>query len=385
VSDVVYLSRVLWDSIYQRPHHLAVGLSATRRVLWVDTPRSTAVQRLLKPLAGGRLPRPLLWQPDAAHPNLTVLSPAYVPYLPGRWPPPGQYALSRFFLRQAVGRLGMTSPVVWTQDPRDLAFVDMLAPRLVCYDCMDDYGLIAPAAGGQPPAREQELALLRRADIVFASSTELAQRCAQTNPRTVLVPNGVDAAFFAAGEEQAAPAGLASIPAPRIGYVGSLAAWVDVELLAGVARARPDWSLVLVGPALKGVEGALDALRRLPNVFVLGERPYASIPAYLQSFAVCLIPFRLNGLTRAVNPVKFYEYMAAGRPVVATPLPELAPFAGACALASNTAGFVAAIAAALAEGDTAARRHERLALARAHTWAQRVATIEDAMAAAPGV
>ena len=77
--------------------------------------------------------------------------------------------------------------------------------------------------------------------------------------------------------------------------------------------------------------------------------------------------------------------MAAGRPVVATPLPELAPFAGACALASNTAGFVAAIAAALAEGDTAARRHERLALARAHTWAQRVATIEDAMAAAPGV
>lgn len=380
MSDIVYLSRVLWDSLYQRPHHLAAGLAATHRVLWVDTPRATALQRWLKPLAAGRRPRPLLWQPDPARPNLTVLSPAYVPFLPGRWPPPGQYALSRLCLRRAVQRLGIASPVAWAQDPRDLPFIETLSPRLVTYDCMDDYALIGLAAGGQPLAQEQEHALLQRAAVVFASSAELAQRCAQTNPRTVLVPNGVDARFFAAAAGMVPPPDVAAVPAPRLGYVGSLATWVDFALLAAVARARPAWSLVLVGPVQRGVEDAIASLRRLPNVHILGERPYAVVPNYLHSFAVCLIPFQLNSLTHTVNPVKFYEYMAAGRPVVATPLPELMPFAHVCTLAADAAAFVASIDTVLATGETAQMHEQRLAVAQANSWAQRVATIEAALA-----
>jgi glycosyltransferase involved in cell wall biosynthesis len=376
LHDIVYLSRVPWDSLYQRPQHLAMGLARNWRVLFVDTPRSTFYRRVLKPLRAHEPVRPFLWQPA---PGLTVLSPAYVPFLPGWWPPPGQYILSRIFLSWAVRRMGMSSPIVWAQDPRDLYFLPPLAPRLVCYDCMDDYALIAPSASGRPELRAQEIALLRRADLVFASSTDLAKRCAESNPHVVLVPNGVDAAHFS---PVPVAADAAAIPSPRIGYVGSLATWVDWALLAAVARAHPDWSLVLVGPAAGEAEDDVVALRRIPNVHVLGERPYAAISSYLHAFDVCLIPFRLNDLTRTVNPVKFFEYMAAGKPVVATALPELAPYAGVCTLADGAADFVAGIAAALAEGNNPARVQQRLSVAQANSWTQRVQTIQDALAAA---
>ena len=129
--------------------------------------------------------------------DIIYLSPAHVPFLPGWWPSPGQYPISRFFIRRAAQRLGMTSPVLWMQDPRDLYFVDAVKPRLLCYDCMDDYALIAPSPETRPRLRAQELLLLKQADVVFAASRDLAQRCAETNPNVVLVPNGVDAATFA--------------------------------------------------------------------------------------------------------------------------------------------------------------------------------------------
>ncbi len=192
-SYVVYLSRVPWDSLYQRPQHLASGLARSFRLLYVDTPRQTFYGRFIKPLWRKRPLRPILWQ---AAPGLSVLSPAYSPFLPKWWPPPGQYTLHRLFLHWAVQRLGIANPIVWTQDPRDLFFLSAFSPRLLCYDCMDDYALIAPSPRLRPALRQQEITLLTRADLVFASSHELARRCAESNPRVLLVPNGVDAEAF---------------------------------------------------------------------------------------------------------------------------------------------------------------------------------------------
>ncbi len=380
--DIIYLSRTPWDSIFQRPQHLALGLARTWRVLYVDTPRSTFYRRVLRPLLERRPVRPFLWRPVTEAGNLTVLSPAYVPFVPGWWPPPGQYAVSSFFLRQAMRRLGISSPIVFAQDPRDAYFLDALSPRLLCYDCMDDYALIAHSERERPALRAQETALLEQADVVFASSANLARRCAALNAHVTLVPNGVDAAFFAPDSARPPAADLASIPAPRLGYVGSLATWVDFEMLAAVARARPQWSLVLVGPVLSGAQARVEALSRFSNVHIVGERPYGSLPGYLRGFDVCLIPFVLNDLTRTVNPVKFYEYMAAGRPVVAAPLPELAPHAALCTLASGAGEFIAGIEATLAEGDAPERRQARLAVAQASDWAQRVQTVNAALASA---
>jgi glycosyltransferase involved in cell wall biosynthesis len=373
--DIVYLSRTPWDSIYQRPQHLAAGLAGSARVLYVDTPRSTFNRRFLTPLLRRQTLRPLLSQPA---PGLTVLSPAYVPFLPGWWPPPGQYHVHRLFLRWAMRRLGMASPILWTQDPRDLFFVDAVAPRLVCYDCMDDYALIAPPGVSRPALREQELAMLRRANLVFASSEDLLRRCSQTNGHVVLVPNGVDAGRFGPAPT---PADVAGIARPRLGYVGAIAPWLDFGLLEALAQARPQLSLVLVGPVQRAVLVRVAALQRLPNVHVLGERPYVDVPAYMHSFDICLIPFLINDLTRAVTPVKFWEYMAAARPVVSTVLPELAPYANVCALAGDVSTFIAAVDAALSTSSET-DRERRLALAQANSWAERVKTIEQALAAA---
>ena len=374
--DIVYLSRTPWDSLYQRPQHLAAGLAGLQRVLYVDTPRSTFNRRFLRPLLKRQPVRPLLSQPA---PGLTVLSPAYVPFLPGWWPPPGQYRLHRAFLRWAIFRLGMASPILWAQDPRDLYFVEAVAPRLVCYDCMDDYALIAPPGVSRSALRAQELAMLRRADLVFASAGDLQRRCSQTNAHVVLVPNGVDAARFGAAP---APADVAAIARPRLGYVGAIAPWLDFGLLEALALARPQLSLVLVGPVQRAVRARVAALQRLPNVHVLGERPYVDVPAYMHSFDVCLIPFLVNDLTRAVNPVKFWEYMAAARPVVTTALPELLPYADVCTVASDAQTFIAGVDAALSARAEVEQAQRRLALARANSWAQRVQTIEDALAAA---
>ncbi len=377
--DIVYLSRVPWDSLYQRPQHLAVGLARSARVLYVDTPRSTFNRRFLKPLQAHRPVRPLLSQPA---PGLTVLSPAYLPFLPGWWPPPGQYQIHRLFMRWAVRRLGMAAPIVWLQDPRDLYFLNSVSARLVCYDCMDDYALLAPPAVSRSALRAQEVAVLRRADVVFASARELALRCAETNPNVVLVPNGVDADRFSPHNRLPAPSDVAAIAAPRLGYVGAIAPWLDFDLLQAVARERTQCALVLVGPVLSGAEAQVRALQRLPNVHVLGERPYEAIPAYLHSFDVCLIPFQVNDLTRVVNPVKFYEYMAAARPVVATALPELLPHAHVCMLAADVRSFIAGVDAALSGRDEPAAVQQRLALARANSWTQRVQAVQEALAAA---
>lgn len=374
--EIVYLSRVLWDGLYQRPQHLAVGLARRFPVLFVDTPRSTFFRRFVRPLAVRRPVRPLLWSPA---PGLTVLCPPYVPFLPGVWPPPFQYGLHSLFIRWAARRLGMAQPIVSMQDPRDDYVLSALRPRLTCYDCIDDYAQIAPSPRARPILQAKEADLLKRANLVFASSTELARRCAMSNRHVVLVPNGVDADHFSPAHTPPSAPDLAAIPGPRLGYAGSLAPWVDLDLLMAVAHMRPDWSLVLVGPADGRIAPPLAALAALPNVHVLGERPYAAMPSYIQGFDVCLIPFRINALTQAVNPLKFFEYMAMGKPVVATRLPELAAFANVCGLADSPAGFAVEIEKALATTGDARLVEQRLAVARANTWEQRVATISEAL------
>ena len=205
--DIVYLSRVPWDNLYQRPQHVAMGLARTFRVLYVDTPRSTFVRRFVRPILQHHPLQPFLRQPA---PGLTVLSPFYLPFLPRVWPPPGQYHISRACLAWAMRRLDIKAPILWTSDPRDLFFVDSVKPRLLVYDCMDDYASIAPSAKVRPFIRAQEETMLQRADLVFASAQDLAERCARHNQHVVLVRNGVDVEHIAAGRSLPVPDDLAS-------------------------------------------------------------------------------------------------------------------------------------------------------------------------------
>lgn len=371
-SPLVFFSGVDWAHTWQRPHQIASRLAADRPVLWIDplglrSPRPSDLRRLVGRLRSRAAVRP--------PPGLTRLSPvAYLPFpqraWAARWNGARLAAAAAAWLRS----LGASRCALWTSTPAPavLAAIDILAPAAVVYDCLDAFPLFH--AADEASIRQAEEAVARRADLVLATSAVLADRMKTLNARTILVPNAGDAAHFATFGET--PPDLAGLRWPILGYVGELGAWFDFELVVALARRRPEWSIVLVGPP------ARLGLSLPPNVRPLGPRPYAALPAYVARFDVCLLPFRRGPLAEAMDPVKVYEYLAAGRPVVSTPLPEVARHGALCRVADDAVTFEVAVEASLRD-DPARERERRAYVAAAHTWDHRLAAIREAMASLP--
>lgn len=237
----------------------------------------------------------------------------------------------------------------------------------VVFDCMDDH---AGFCTNTSDALKMEQKLIEEADLVVASSLLLEDRCHILNPRTIQIKNGTEFEHFAEPKRN----GLLDAYADRpiVGYYGAISDWFDMELVAHCARAKPEWNFVLIGSTM-GAD--LAPVQGLSNVHLLGEKPYAELPGYFAYFDVCTIPFKLMPLTLATNPVKFYEYLSAGKPVVSIELPELAPYADDCYLAHNGKEFVAQLEKAMAQKDDQEKIARRIALAKENSWDARVAEL----------
>ena len=233
----------------------------------------------------------------------------------------------------------------------------------ILYDCMDDHAGFSTFTGATAGEEER---LFAGADLVVVSSPILEERARRHTERVRLVRNGCDYEHFA-------PAGDGRRPGPRpvVGFYGAIADWFDADLVAELAERRPDWDFVMVGSTDMG---DVRRLASLPNVRLPGEQPYADIPRWLATFDVTLLPFKRTPLTEATNPVKAYEILASGKPLVSVPLPEMRALNGLVRLAATAEEFERAIVAALDPGD-AAHVEERRAFARANTWEARHAEI----------
>ena len=269
-------------------------------------------------------------------------------------------------LRRDLMRLGMRSPTLIAGLPHVVDLVPFLPRQALVYHCADDY---AHVQGFPKTLPDLEAELCRWADLVITTSETLCRDRRKWNPNTHWVPNGADIDHFAQSGPPAAE--LRDLARPVIGFVGGLSQWVDVQLLCQLALARPEWTFALVGPVTIDVS----PIRYLPNVRILGPRPYAGLPAYLAAMDVGLIPFRQDPVTYHADPIKAYEYLAAGLPVVATDLPALRRLDRVVRLADSTQSFLDRIQAALAEGRDA-RSDERRAEAARHGWSSRFAQIE---------
>lgn len=257
----------------------------------------------------------------------------------------------------------------------DLPFWGPLASALhashgwrVVYDCMDEHAGFTGVSSHMLAGEEQ---LLAAADLVLASSRPLFERLVERHPRVELIPNGAEYAHFARPLAKA-PAALDACRRPIVGYYGAVAEWFDSQLVAEVATRRPDWSFVIIGDT---AGGDVTPLERVGNVHLWPEQKYRDLPPILDRFDVAIIPFKRTALTDATNPVKLYEYSAAGKPVVATRLSELERLSSHVALATGADEWESAIARALecaAPNEVAERR----AMARANTWATRAAALE---------
>jgi UDP-galactopyranose mutase len=265
-----------------------------------------------------------------------------------------------------------------------LAFTRHLRPLAVVYDCMDELS----AFRGAPPALvEREAGLLRRADLVFTGGQSLWEAKRTRHPNVHCFPSGIDAAHFARARGAIAePADQAAIPGPRIGFFGVLDERLDVALVRELAAARPEWSLVMIGPVVKI---APDELPRAENIHYLGPKGYDELPAYLAGWDVAALFFAMNEATRFISPTKTPEYLAAGKPVVSTPIRDVVhPYgdAGLVRIADGTAAWVESIEAALADA------HDGVWLARVdrflagiswdRTWGEMDALLASALAAA---
>jgi glycosyltransferase involved in cell wall biosynthesis len=270
-------------------------------------------------------------------------------------------------LRRDVARLGLRRPVLIAGLPHAADVLRHLPPSLVVYHCADDY---AHVRGFPQTLPVLEADLCRRADLVVTTSRTLCQTRAQFNPGTYWIPNGADVEHFATPARPAPE--LASLGHPIVGFVGGLSEWVDLGLVAHLARQRPAWIFVLVGPI--GIDTS--PVNPLPNVHLLGPRAYADLPAYLAAMDVALIPFARTEVTFHADPIKAYEYLAAGVPVVATDMPALRRLDHVLTLASSPHDFLTGVTVALAAGRESGRA-ERQAEAERHSWSSRFERFEE--------
>jgi glycosyltransferase involved in cell wall biosynthesis len=261
---------------------------------------------------------------------------------------------------------------IWSFTP-DISYVlGSFGETRVVYYCVDDFASFS--GYDKPQVLRDEADLCRRADLVVTTSQALLQAKVGLNPHTILVTHGVDYEHFAraADENLPVPADLERIPRPRLGFFGLIRDWVDLDLLAEVARRRPGWHFVLLGDSTVD----LGPYRPLANMHFLGARPYADLPAYCKGFDVGLIPFKINDLTLAVNPIKLREYLAAGLPVVSSPLPEARLYEGVVRLAATAEEFIPAVEASLVDP---MRRQQRMETMRCETWPAKLQLIYDAL------
>ncbi|MFH0915343.1 MAG: glycosyltransferase [bacterium] len=427
-KDIVCISSLDWRAMWTSKQQIMHRLAQTNRVLYVEEPVTMLAP--LKVRARWRRWGAVAPRLDRVDAGLWTLTPP--PVLPFGNLRPGinranQAILARY-IRWATGRLWFDEEyILWTYLPTSVALLERFGvpparapgdftdggavgdqgaasgvpapgeaaragqvavsasgdrvsasgrrlPSLVVYHCVDEHsafpGFVAPEV-----VKSYDDELTRRADLVITTSESLRLSRLPLNPNTHTVLNAADFELFnrALGPELPLPPDLASIPAPRLGVVGLHDSRLDLDALEALAQADVTWQVVLVGPVKPGqVDEA--RLRRHSNIHFLGERPQVELPGYFKGLAVALVPYKANELTRNIFPLKLFEYLAAGLPVVVGGLPELRRFEGTIGVAAASRDYPGLVRQAIAE-DTPERRAARVALAAENTWDRRVEDI----------
>lgn len=358
-----------WSEDPTSNNHVMRLLARDNDVLWLNsiatrTPKLSSGSDLTKIR---RKLRSFIAGPQKVDERLHVFTPLVLPF------PHASAAITvnRQILRATTGlfrrRLGMERFQLWSFLPTAVEYFGHMGEALSVYYCTDEWSQFSSVDGARVTAMEREMC--RRADVVFTTSRTLYEAKKGWNEETHLASHGVDHAHFARALElkTAPPPELAAVKGPVLGFFGLVEDWIDLELIGWLAAERPDWTIVMIGKV------AVDHSRfaNVPNIKWVGRRPYEELPRWCQAFHLGLIPFRINELTRNVNPIKLREYLSAGLPVVSTPLPECAQYPEWCTVADTRAQFLAACEAALASDSPAARRH-RSELMRAESWEHKV-------------
>jgi hypothetical protein len=372
-ESIIYFAKE-WNQDRTSCDHVFDQLARHNKVVWVNSigwrnPNLASAHdwrrifsKLRKCLGGLKNVGPTAW----------VYQPVVIPL------PYSQFAkrinrhLLRWSLQRIAHRLGMRRPILWTFLANSVYMVGQLDESLVVYYCTDAVAQFSFINGKEMAEMERELAT--KADLCFATANTLAAHLREFNPNCHVALHGVDHAHFARAldETTAIPDDIAQLPQPVIGFFGIIHNWIDLPLVAAVARKHPDWSIVLIGKT----DVDMSPVAGLANVHVIGRRHYDTLPGYCKAFKVGIIPFAINELTHHVNPIKLREYLSAGLPVVSTALPEVQAYGDQVYIANSPEQFTEQIERALRE-DTPALHQRRTDAMRNETWEAKVAQLGD--------
>jgi glycosyltransferase involved in cell wall biosynthesis len=357
-----------WTADPTSKHHIMRRFSRTNDVLWVESagmraPKLTSAydrKRLFtKAKAIVRESRPALER-------LRVMTPPALPYPQSVLAQQANAYLYRFTIGRELKRLGYDRrPLLCSFLPNCAPYIRRIPREFTMYYCVDRWSAFEGFDAKTMDSGEAELC--RVSDLVVASAEDLAERCRRYAKNVQYVPHGVDYEHFAeALNPGVLPDDLVNIPEPRVGFFGLIHEWVDTELIGRLADVLP-YSFVVIGSA----KTDLADLKRRPNVFVLGRKPYAELPQYSRGFHAAIVPFRMTDLTLSVNPIKLREYAAAGLPVVSSPLPEVRKCADIAVCADTFDEWVDALREAVDRGADPVARQAQSARVAHEDWAYR--------------
>jgi glycosyltransferase involved in cell wall biosynthesis len=364
-----------WHNDPTSKHQVMKLLSKQNRVLWVNSigmrrpnASSSDLKRIFVKLKN------FLQGLEKIHEDLFIFTPIVLPLPSSSWARQINALLLRASLWYYRKQLGMKDFQLWTFVPTMVELAGKMGEKALIYYCVDEWSKFSFM--DSEAMRSMEIRLLQKAAIVFVTADHLYRDKVQFNRNTFLVEHGVDHEHFsrAHNEYLDTPMDIRIIKKPILGFFGLIHEWIDLDLIEHVAKVKPEWSIVLIGKSSVDVS----RFQRYANVHFLGQKSYATLPAYCKVFDVGLIPFVINELTLNVNPIKLREYLSAGLPVVSTALPEVEKYSAIVSIAHSGTEFVALIQKAFLN-DSPENKIKRSSCMAGETWQNKIDYISECL------
>lgn len=298
--DLLVFSHLRWDFVFQRPQHLLTRFAKTRRVFFFEEPRPTDALEAR-------------YEKYSRQNGVQVV----VPFVPRFFDADETQESLREIVDELIQKEEMNQYTAWYYTPMAMPFTNHLTPDAVVFDCMDELSAFKNAPANMI---EWENELMKVSDVVFTGGYSLYEAKQHRHSNIFPFPSSIDREHFKKARVETEPKDQASIPHPRLGFYGVIDERMDLELLENIAKLRPNWHLVMIGPVVK-IE--VSQLPKLPNIHYLGKKDYQELPKYLAGWDLAILPFARNESTKFISPTKTPEYLAAGRPVVSTSIKDV--------------------------------------------------------------
>lgn len=366
--DIICISTQDWDDLWTRKQRFMTQFARQgNRVLYVE--QQVHLLGYVKRFKARRK-RIISWlsAPRRIEENLYVYTlPVVLPfYQMSPWINGINNCFIAAILRKQLLSLNFKAPILWIYAPYSYRLAGKLGEKFVIYECVDELSAAKGLVKGEV-VKSFEEHLIRKADLVIVTAQNLYDSKKHIAKRICIVPNGAEVEHFrkALSKDTAVSEEIARIKRPIVGFLGSISFWIDISLIQYIALSRTEWSIVMVGP----VRTDISKINSLPNVYILGRKDYQKLPGYIKAFDVCINPYILDDVAEGCSPLKLYEYLSTGKPIVSVDMPEARKFGDLVRIAKSKEDFISEIELAFREDINRARA--RIIESEKHSWDKR--------------